>query len=95
MPTVCHLVRIGLAAALLGAASIPAGAAEAYPVRPMRMVVPLFVGAGTDIIARQMAGSLARVGVTRFSATATPLFLEAMYSCPPRITRRPWASYPK
>lgn len=56
-----YLARIGIAGCcLLGAAAIPAGAAEAYPVRPMRMVVPLFVGAGTDIIARQMAGSLAQ-----------------------------------
>lgn len=41
-------------------AASTAYAAEAYPAKPMRMVVPLFVGAGTDIIARQMANALAQ-----------------------------------
>jgi tripartite-type tricarboxylate transporter receptor subunit TctC len=50
---------LALASALLGVAT-QARAAEAYPTRPLRMVVPLFVGAGTDIIARQMASALAQ-----------------------------------
>ncbi|HUP94991.1 MAG TPA: tripartite tricarboxylate transporter substrate binding protein [Burkholderiales bacterium] len=45
-------------AALLVATSLPA--AESYPSRPVRAVVPLFAGAGTDIIARQMASSLSQ-----------------------------------
>jgi tripartite-type tricarboxylate transporter receptor subunit TctC len=58
-----HAIGSAIAAAsvLFGAgAATPAHAAEAYPVRPLRMVVPLFVGAGTDIIARQMASTLAQ-----------------------------------
>jgi len=47
-------------AALAVAASSPALAADAYPSKPLRMVVPLFVGAGTDIIARQMANALSQ-----------------------------------
>ena len=48
-----------LAAYAAGMAVVaPASASEPYPVRPLRMVVPLFVGAGTDIIARQMASTL-------------------------------------
>jgi tripartite-type tricarboxylate transporter receptor subunit TctC len=43
----------------LAAATANAGAAESYPSRPLRLIVPLFAGAGTDIIARQMASSLA------------------------------------
>jgi tripartite-type tricarboxylate transporter receptor subunit TctC len=53
------LLRLACAALVSSFASA-APAAEAYPVRPLRMVVPLFVGAGTDIIARQMANSLAQ-----------------------------------
>jgi putative tricarboxylic transport membrane protein len=43
----------------LAAATAYAGAAESYPSRPVRLIVPLFAGAGTDIIARQMASLLA------------------------------------
>ena len=42
------------------AASSAAFAAESYPVRPIRMVVPLFVGAGTDIITRHVANALSQ-----------------------------------
>jgi tripartite-type tricarboxylate transporter receptor subunit TctC len=53
-------LRACAALVISSAVCFPAGAAETYPVRPMRMVVPLFVGAGTDIIARQMAAALAQ-----------------------------------
>jgi tripartite-type tricarboxylate transporter receptor subunit TctC len=43
----------------LAAATANAGAAETYPSRPLRLIVPLFAGAGTDIIARQVASLLA------------------------------------
>lgn len=51
------IVALSLA---LAAATGCAGAAESYPSRPVRAVVPLFAGAGTDIIARQMSASLAQ-----------------------------------
>ena len=35
-----------------------AATSEAYPARPIRAVVPLFTGAGTDIIARRMTAQL-------------------------------------
>lgn len=44
----------------LTGATASAGAAESYPSRPVRAVVPLFAGAGTDIIARQMTSLLAQ-----------------------------------
>jgi tripartite-type tricarboxylate transporter receptor subunit TctC len=37
-----------------------AGTAESYPSRPVRAVVPLFTGAGTDIIARKMTAQLSQ-----------------------------------
>jgi tripartite-type tricarboxylate transporter receptor subunit TctC len=40
------------------AAAAHAATPETYPSRPIRAVVPLFTGAGTDIIARKMAAQL-------------------------------------
>jgi tripartite-type tricarboxylate transporter receptor subunit TctC len=56
-------IRTMLAAVTLGIISTMAAsarAADTYPTRPLRMVVPLFVGAGTDIISRNVANSLAQ-----------------------------------
>jgi tripartite-type tricarboxylate transporter receptor subunit TctC len=53
-------LRACLALALMSTGFCGARAADSYPARPLRMVVPLFVGAGTDIIARQMASALAQ-----------------------------------
>ena len=52
------VARFALIAAF--AASTAVSAAESYPVRPIRMVVPLFVGAGTDIITRHVANALSQ-----------------------------------
>jgi len=52
--------RLATAFTLLVASASAALAAETYPSKPLRMVVPLFVGAGTDIIARQMANALSQ-----------------------------------
>jgi tripartite-type tricarboxylate transporter receptor subunit TctC len=40
--------------------SVRAAAPDGYPSRPIRAVVPLFTGAGTDIIARRMTAQLAQ-----------------------------------
>ena len=47
-------------APLAALATTAAFSAESYPVRPIRLVVPLFVGAGTDIITRHVAGALSQ-----------------------------------
>ena len=59
MPTVA--VKILAACSLVfAAATVHAAAGESYPSRPVRAVVPLFTGAGTDIIARKMTSQLAQ-----------------------------------
>ncbi|AMR80541.1 Bug family tripartite tricarboxylate transporter substrate binding protein [Cupriavidus nantongensis] len=47
-----------LTAALLGAATLPAYAQNTYPQRPIKMIVPMPPGGGTDTISRIIADSL-------------------------------------
>ncbi len=57
MRSIAHkfLAATGMLAALISA---PAPAQE-FPSRPVRLIVPLLPGAGTDVIARTFAGALA------------------------------------
>src|ERR671912_307098 len=53
---------LGIAVSLAAAAT-PVVAAEMYPSRPIRLIVPYPAGAGTDLVARAIAQSLTeRVG---------------------------------
>jgi tripartite-type tricarboxylate transporter receptor subunit TctC len=52
-----HPTRM-LAAALLAAAIVSAHAAETYPSRPVRMIVPYPAGGPNDVLARMVGGKL-------------------------------------
>ncbi|GAA0518784.1 MULTISPECIES: tripartite tricarboxylate transporter substrate binding protein [Pigmentiphaga] len=47
------------AAVLLACASMAAGAAESYPSKPVRVIVPFPAGSSPDIVARYLSGKLA------------------------------------
>src|SRR3954471_20614577 len=47
-----------LLAALIGTASLPVAAAESYPARPVRLIVPFAAGGGADVVARVIAKGL-------------------------------------
>jgi tripartite-type tricarboxylate transporter receptor subunit TctC len=51
----------GLAALLLAAATASVHAAETYPARPIRLIVPYAAGQGTDIAARLLAEEIGKV----------------------------------
>lgn len=48
------------AAAWLGAASLPASAQAPYPSRPVRVIVPISAGSGTDVVARLVSERLTK-----------------------------------
>ncbi|HEV7801995.1 MAG TPA: tripartite tricarboxylate transporter substrate binding protein, partial [Burkholderiales bacterium] len=50
------------AAALLHVSVVPYAGAQAYPVKPIRYIVPLPPGGGTDLVARAIAQRLAESG---------------------------------
>ena len=61
MPIDTPLTRRSLmtAAAALGAGlAAPAFAQQAYPARPVHLIVPYAAGGGTDFFARLVAGSM-------------------------------------
>lgn len=53
-----RFTRRGLVGGLLTAASLPAGAAEAYPSRPVRIISPFPPGGAVDAVARKIAQRL-------------------------------------
>ncbi|SPK70968.1 conserved exported protein of unknown function [Cupriavidus taiwanensis] len=60
-PTRRRVVALLLSASLGALASQPALAADPYPARPIRLVVPFAAGGTTDILARAVAAELAKL----------------------------------
>ena len=62
MKRTANSIRFGLAGAALLLPMHGAGAAEAaYPVRPIRMIVPFVAGGGTDLLARLITPRLGEI----------------------------------
>src|SRR3990170_3330012 len=53
-----QLIRFSLFATLFGLSALPAIAADGYPTRAVRLVVPFGAGGGSDFIARALAEKL-------------------------------------
>ncbi|SOY50827.1 conserved hypothetical protein, UPF0065 [Cupriavidus taiwanensis] len=60
-PTRRRVVALLLSASLGALASQPALAADPYPAKPIRLVVPFAAGGTTDILARAVAAELAKL----------------------------------
>jgi tripartite-type tricarboxylate transporter receptor subunit TctC len=52
------LLRPAILAAAVGAVALQAGAAEKYPLRPIRIIIPSGAGGITDILGRVIAPKL-------------------------------------
>jgi tripartite-type tricarboxylate transporter receptor subunit TctC len=55
-----QLICLTLFATLFGISSLPAIAADGYPSRPVRLIVPFGAGGGSDFIARALADRLGK-----------------------------------
>ena len=49
-----------VAAGVLGAAALSASAQTPYPSRPVKVIVPISAGSGTDVVARMVADRLTK-----------------------------------
>ena len=59
MRSLATMIGVGAIAALAGALGFAgAAAAQDYPSRPVRVVIPFAPGAGTDLLGRLVAGEL-------------------------------------
>jgi len=56
-----RIVRTSLFAALIALPAPPAAAADGYPQKPIRLVVPFSPGGGTDLLARAVSDRLTEV----------------------------------
>jgi tripartite-type tricarboxylate transporter receptor subunit TctC len=82
-----RLLTVSLVAATLLAPFSLASAQEAYPARPIKVIVPLAAGGGTDIVARTIVQSIAdewgaNIVVENRPGAGTTLGAQALISSP-------------